>query len=129
MVNSNKKQSGLSEDTKTLIVILLLVFAYPVGLILMWMWMDWAKWLKIILSLPVILMSLVLLIMIAAGIMATVNLTSQTDKAAEQKTVQLNEIKKQSCTTTCQTQFSLITKPADKKVFNLNNCVEACVNK
>ncbi len=37
-----------------IVVIALLVF-YPVGLVLMWMWMkDWSKWVKILLSLPIL---------------------------------------------------------------------------
>lgn len=40
------------------LVILLLIFVYPVGLILMWMWTKWPTGLKIVLSLPVILVLL-----------------------------------------------------------------------
>ena len=51
---ASPQHSGLSHDTKTLIVILLLVFVYGIGLIFMWLWMkNWPKWLKILLTLPV----------------------------------------------------------------------------
>jgi len=51
------QHEGLSHDTKTLIVILLLVFAYPIGIILMWVWMKtWKTIIKILVSvLPIIL--------------------------------------------------------------------------
>jgi len=42
-------------DTHTLIAILLLVLIYPIGLIFMWFMTKWPKWLKILLTLPVIL--------------------------------------------------------------------------
>ena len=46
----------MSYETKMIIVIVLLLFVYPIGLILMWVWMDkWPVWLKIVLSLPVAL--------------------------------------------------------------------------
>lgn len=54
--------SGLSTDAKTIIVVLLLVFAFPVGLILMWLWTDWPKWIKWTLSLILILPLLLMLI-------------------------------------------------------------------
>lgn len=53
---------GMSHDTKTLIVILLLVFVYWIGLIFMWAWMKtWPKWLKILITLPVFLSILFIL--------------------------------------------------------------------
>ena len=43
----------LSYETKLVIVVLLLLFFYPLGLVFMWIWMkDWPTWLKIIISLP-----------------------------------------------------------------------------
>lgn len=46
---------GMSEDTKSIITVLLLIFVYPIGLIFMWFWTRWPRWVKIILSLPIIL--------------------------------------------------------------------------
>lgn len=46
----------LSYETKLIIVILLLLFVYPLGVIFMWLWMrEWPVWLKIVISLPIIL--------------------------------------------------------------------------
>lgn len=44
-------------DSNTILVILLLVFCWPIGIILMWVLMKyWPKWLKVILTLPIVLM-------------------------------------------------------------------------
>ena len=60
---------GPSYDTQMIVTILLLVFIYPVGLIFMWAWMkSWPIWLKIIISLPLIIsLFTVMLILIAIG--------------------------------------------------------------
>lgn len=49
------KKQEISEDTKTLITVLLLVFAYPVGLIMMFVWTGWPKWVKTLIVLPLVL--------------------------------------------------------------------------
>lgn len=54
-----------SENTKTIITVLLLVFVYPVGLIVMWFLPRWRTWVKILLSLPVILLIVGLLSSVA----------------------------------------------------------------
>lgn len=46
----------LSYETKLIIVVLLLLFFYPVGLVFMWLWMGkWPLLLRIIITLPVFL--------------------------------------------------------------------------
>jgi cytochrome c oxidase subunit IV len=57
---------GLSYEVKTLIVIILLFFAYPVGLILMFMWMDWSAWIKALILLPVVCLILMIIFMTTA---------------------------------------------------------------
>ncbi len=44
-----------NDNTHTLIAVLLLLFVYPIGLIYMWVATKWPKWVKIVLSLPVLL--------------------------------------------------------------------------
>jgi hypothetical protein len=47
---------GLSYDTKLIIVLLLLLFVYPLGLVFMWAWMkNWPVWLKLLIMLPLLL--------------------------------------------------------------------------
>ncbi|MBP9719311.1 MAG: hypothetical protein KBD46_02485 [Candidatus Levybacteria bacterium] len=40
----------MSYETKTIIVVLTLLFVTPVGLILMWVWMKWPLWVRILLT-------------------------------------------------------------------------------
>jgi len=39
-----QKNHGMSEDTKSIITVLLLIFVYPIGLILAPKWAKWPKW-------------------------------------------------------------------------------------
>jgi len=39
-----------SEDAKTIVTVLLLIFFFPVGLILMWLWPAWSKKMKMIIT-------------------------------------------------------------------------------
>jgi hypothetical protein len=55
-VQTARSVDEISYETKLTIVILLLLFVYPLGLIFMWAWMrNWPLWLKVLISLPVIL--------------------------------------------------------------------------
>ena len=48
--------TGMSHDKKTIITVILLIFFYPIGLILMFVWMkNWPRWAKVVISLPVII--------------------------------------------------------------------------
>lgn len=59
-----------SESTKTIVTVLLLIFAYPIGIIVMWFWPKWKTWVKVVLSLPVILLPFAFL---AAGALIVAN--------------------------------------------------------
>ncbi len=41
---------ALSEDTKAIITVLLLVTCFPVGIIVMWIWTRWPIWLKVLIT-------------------------------------------------------------------------------
>lgn len=73
----------MSEDTKTLIVVLLLIFAYPIGLIMMFVWMKWPWWVKLLVALPVTLVVLALVSIMAVAILATINPSGQVNKAKD----------------------------------------------
>lgn len=64
---SRNESWGLSYEIKTLIVIILLFFAYPVGLILMFMWMDWPGWVKALILLPAVCVILMIIFMATAA--------------------------------------------------------------
>lgn len=62
---AKKKTSGeLSNETKTIITVILLVLVYPAGIILMWIWKLWPLWVRILLTclliIPLIFVFLVL---------------------------------------------------------------------
>lgn len=56
----SKTNEGLSEDTKAIVVVLLLIFVYPVGLILTWFWVKWKIWVKILLTTPLVFFGIIL---------------------------------------------------------------------
>ncbi|MBP6994064.1 hypothetical protein KBB12_02380 [Candidatus Woesebacteria bacterium] len=48
-------QQGTSNDTKSIVTVLLLIFVYPIGVLVMWLWTKWRWWVKLLASLPFIL--------------------------------------------------------------------------
>lgn len=77
---ANSNQQGMSHDTKTLIVILLLVFAYPVGLILMWVWMKtWKTIIKVLITVLPIVLTLIWYILFFSIFFAAVRTNQSTD--------------------------------------------------
>ncbi|MDO8570954.1 MAG: hypothetical protein Q7R97_05210 [Candidatus Daviesbacteria bacterium] len=60
---------GVSEDTKVLVTVLLLLFAYPAGVIVMWYWTNWPRWIKIVVGLPLILLISFIIILFIAMIL------------------------------------------------------------
>jgi hypothetical protein len=63
MANKKPTQtSSISYDTQTIITVLTLILVYPIGVILMYKWMNWGKGLKFILSLPVYIFLLIVVI-------------------------------------------------------------------
>lgn len=53
---SRTENTELSYETRTIIVVLLLLFIYPAGLVFMWAWMgNWPVWLKLIITIPLLL--------------------------------------------------------------------------
>lgn len=69
-----------NNGTKTIVTVLVLLFAYPVGLILMWFWAKWPKWVKFLVTLPIIL---AILGIIAASLIASIDPFKQLGKAQD----------------------------------------------
>lgn len=70
----------LAHDNHLPVVILLLVFVYPIGIIFMWKWMkSWPKWLKWLLTLFLFLP--IVLIVVSLIILITLNPSQQLAKA------------------------------------------------
>ncbi len=93
---ATSKKSGLSHDAKTIITVILLLLAYPIGVILMFVWMKWSKWIKVLVLLPAIIFIL--------GILASVVLvaTNPLGKIHTAQCAQLCETKeKNACVLSC----------------------------
>jgi len=54
-VSQPQNTTSHSSETRTIVTVLLLIFIYPVGLVVMWVWAYWPKWLKWFISAPVII--------------------------------------------------------------------------
>jgi hypothetical protein len=62
------RSTGLPEDTKFILVIITLIFAYPIGLFLMFFWTKWPVWLKLLVCTPLIIIFFLLLNLLGAKI-------------------------------------------------------------
>ncbi|MDQ5951253.1 MAG: hypothetical protein QG639_530 [Patescibacteria group bacterium] len=89
-------KQGVSEDTKTLITVLLLIFVFPVGLIVMFFWPNWKWWVKLLVALPVLFFGFLIL---SAVVLVAVNPSEAIEKA--------------ECVTACEESGG-------------TNCVEMC---
>ncbi len=98
------KQPGMSNDTKSIIAVLALLLAYPIGVIVMWFLTKWPKWVKLLVTAPLILIPL-----IAVFIVAVVVITNPQKKFEKAQRAQ--------CVKQC------IKNASD------SDCVKTCVNK
>lgn len=67
-----RKNNGASQDARTIVTVLLLLFAWPVGLIVMWVWSKWPTWLQFIIT----LLSILLIIIGIVTVIAAVNISN-----------------------------------------------------
>lgn len=101
-----RQQSGMSESTKTMITVLLLVFAFPIGIIFMWIWMrNWPTWAKVAITLPFAIA--VILIVISGIIVFGIKPAGQFPKVNNANTSQTSLIRPSD---------SQVPIPADNKV-------------
>lgn len=59
-----EENTELSYEIKTVITVILLVTAYPVGVIMMLIWMKWPVWVKALVCAPFILVALTVLLVL-----------------------------------------------------------------
>jgi len=59
------KQGGTSEETKTIVTVLLIIFMYPVGAIVALFWPKWRWWVKLLVNIPMVFVILTILAAIA----------------------------------------------------------------
>lgn len=77
------KTQGTSEDTKTIVTVLALLFAYPVGLIVMWVWPKWKIWLKILLTAPIFFIIIAFVLAFTAASIISVSEVNRGMKASQ----------------------------------------------
>lgn len=58
---------------KTILVILMLLFLFPVGVLLMFLWMRWPLWVKLVLSVGIMGLMLILIPILAAVVVIAIN--------------------------------------------------------
>lgn len=104
----------MSEDTRTIVAILLLLFAYPVGFIFMLGWTNWSKGVKWLVSIPLIISILAFIIFIL-GILFYAR-TARTDPYIP-TSKQLDEVGRKAI---CLQKCGLDTKDTA--------CINTCMN-
>lgn len=86
--HATTRDRELSYETRTLITIILLLFIYPVGLILMWWWMkNWPLWLKIIITIPLVLgvFAFFAIIFVLGAILSHVRIDTKTQQELQRQ--------------------------------------------
>lgn len=104
------QQSGVSNDTKTIVTVLLLTFVFPVGFILMWVWAPWRLWVKLLASFPFLVLFIGLFSVIT---LAVINPGVQIKKANCAKQCQ------SASNTVCMNQCLGLTLPSPTPTIKL----------
>ncbi len=107
MKKQKEVEKGISYDTKTIITVICLVVLYPVGVVLMFVWMKWKWWVKLLVLLPVSLF--IFLPILAAAILIAINPSAQIEKAK----------KVNDCNTVCAMKYD------DSQSVDM--CIKECV--
>lgn len=102
-------QQGTSDDTRTIVTVLLLIFAYPIGFLLMWFWTRWKVWVKLLISAPGCLVFLIFLGFFAVAFLAALNPSGSIQKAKCANVCQnkIDNAEKVLCMENCLQQYSL----------------------
>lgn len=107
----------LSYEIKLILVLVLLFVLYPVGLILMFKWMKWPTWVKLLIAFPILLVILGILGAMILGFSGSFNPKTQVKKAEEQL---INATNENTCTRQCATSSLDIDTCIQKCIQNLN---------
>ncbi|QQG40819.1 MAG: hypothetical protein HYV37_00655 [Candidatus Levyibacteriota bacterium] len=85
---SKQSNTEISEDTKTIITVLLLLFVFPVGLFLMYRWTNWSSRVKTLISLSLTLpILLVISLPLIQYLLGNAGKTPQTNNLQRQEDV------------------------------------------
>lgn len=125
---ASRNSASASDDTRTIVTILLLLFVYPVGLILMWFWSRWKVWVKLLVTvftlLPYILLLFMMIGAIGIGLLAVTN-SDRLIKTAECAT-ECEGSKNSTCVSRCMNKTSDETIPSSYPEGAETIFVDAC---
>ena len=115
------KQQELPYDTKLVLTLVLLFVLYPVGLIMMFKWMNWPTWLKVIISLPVLFFILLMVGAFLVGITGNLRTKEQLNERMIKSEVNFfDENNKNTCTKQCAASSLEMDICVQKCLQNLN---------
>lgn len=114
MAETKSPQTNTSEDTKTIVTILLLIFIFPVGFLLMWFWTKWKLLVKILVSI------IPLLLLVPLGLIATITLTAINPQTQIQKAKCMTECVKIQTRDVCEKEC-LGKTSAPKQALKVND--------
>ncbi len=110
MAKSSRSSTRLSYDTKTLVVVITLIFVYPIGILLMYLWMKWNGWLKFIITLPFYLILFGIILILSIGFSVKSKSSSIEDRILCEKSCEMFT-DKNKCTQTCLNRLQFIVSP------------------
>lgn len=111
MAKKSSSSNDIDYNTQTILVVLLLIFVYPVGLILMFIWMKWPQWVKILVTSPIIISIFMFFLILLFGILGITNrLAGPTKEEAYTNTcldICKNADDHTTCMDTCKQNFHI----------------------
>ncbi|MBI5614138.1 hypothetical protein HY947_04400 [Candidatus Gottesmanbacteria bacterium] len=100
--NASATPQGTDNKTKSIITIIFLFIAFPIGFILMWFWTRWSIWIKVFVTIITIIP---LLSALAIGLLVTINPREQMYKGKCKSQCKEN-VQFQTCFDSCMNQNS-----------------------
>ena len=97
---------GASQDTRTIVSILLLIFAYPIGAFVALFWSRWPKWVRILVFIPVLIVP----VLIIASLLFTIVLVAINPAEQMRKAEFLNTCRKQYSVERCKKEYQRIER-------------------
>lgn len=101
-----KSSQEASYDMKTLVVVLLLIFLYPIGIILMYVWMKWKSWVKALITAPGCIILIIFFLSFVLGLLATLNPAAQFNKGKCVAECKKQTVNQEQCLQSCFNSFN-----------------------
>jgi len=90
---SQPASTGMSDDTKTIVTVVLLVFVFPIGFFFMWFWAKWKAWVKLLVTV-IGCLPFIIIILSMLGVVAIAALNPAARMPLEQQNM-LNNLNEQ----------------------------------